>query len=174
MRSNIVVLTLSLFLFACGSQGAASEEPAARVENLASECADQTEGRYEITVDEAFPQDSAKARNWVLIDVRTQQEREISIIAGSLHLAEFEARRDDLRDRPILVYCTVGCRSGAYVEQLVADGFEAWNLHGGVLAWSIAGREMVDPEGRPTTRVHVYGKRWAVLPEPFENVTSIR
>lgn len=173
MRTNFVALTLFLVFFGCGPAGSASENPAVRIESLATECADETEGRFEITVPEAFPQNLEKTRNWVLVDVRTQQEREVSSIAGSLSRTEFEARRDDLRERPILVYCTVGCRSGSYVEQLVTEGFEAWNLHGGVLAWSIAGREMVDAGGRPTTKVHVYGKRWAVLPAPFENVTSI-
>jgi rhodanese-related sulfurtransferase len=169
-----VTLTLFLALSGCGPHGSASEDPAARIEILATECANETGGRFEITVTEAFPQNSEKTRNWVLVDVRTQQEREVSWIAGSFSRAEFEARRDELHERPILVYCTVGCRSGSYVERLVAEGFEAWNLHGGVLAWSIAGREMVDAGGRPTTKVHVYGKRWAVLPAPFENVTGAR
>lgn len=174
MRPNLVTLTLFLVLCGFGPHGSASGDPAARIESLATECANETEGRFEITVTQAFPQNSEKARNWILVDVRSQPEREISSIAGSVPRAEFEARRDDFRARPILVYCTVGCRSGSYVEQLVAEGFEAWNLHGGVLAWSIAGREMVDAEGRPTTKVHVYGKRWAVLPAPFENVTGAR
>jgi len=40
-------------------------------------------------------------------------------------------------------------------------------LRGGILAWLAAGGALVDAQGAPTNRVHVYGRRWNAVPEGF-------
>lgn len=113
------------------------------------------------------------ALNRVLfIDVRTPKEREISIIPGSFSKEEFEKKlRTEpalTRDRTLVAYCTIGYRSGLYVKELIKRGITAQNLQGGVLSWAEEHQQFVTLDGAPTRKVHVYGKKWNLLPETYE------
>ena len=57
----------------------------------------------------------------------------------------FEMQKTDFKENLILVYCTVGCRSGAYTKKLQKQGFNAFNLYGGVLAWALEGGIFLTP-----------------------------
>jgi predicted sulfurtransferase len=94
----------------------------------------------------------------------------VSIILGAVTSEEFEARPEDHEGKHILVYCTAGCRSGAYAENLREDGLDAFSLSGGVLAWALDERSFVTIDGQLTRRVHVNGERWDVLPPDYEVV----
>ncbi|MEZ5331151.1 MAG: rhodanese-like domain-containing protein [Thermoanaerobaculia bacterium] len=106
----------------------------------------------------------------VLVDVREARERNVSTLPGALSAEEFEAREDELRGRRVVTYCTIGYRSGLYAERLRQEGWDAVNLEGSILAWTHAGGPLVDPEGRPTHRVHVYGRRWNLAADGYEPV----
>ena len=107
----------------------------------------------------------------VVLDVRGRRERRVSILPGAVDLDAFEQMRDSLGDRPVIVYCTIGHRSGEATQRLRAEGVEAFNLAGGILAWAHAGGEVLDGRsGEPTRRVHVYGRRWSLLPEGWRPV----
>jgi hypothetical protein len=67
----------------------------------------------------------------------------------------------------IVVYCTIGVRSGRYTKKLIRKGFDAHNLAGGVLAWAHSGGEFVDLKGNRTDTVHVYGEEWDLLPPGY-------
>lgn len=81
----------------------------------------------------------------LLIDCRTEAERDICRIDGSLHvpLHELESRIPDLRDdladdpRPVVVHCHHGVRSLRAVAILRAGGIEATSLAGGIDLWSL-------------------------------------
>lgn len=103
----------------------------------------------------------------ILIDARTQAERDVSIIAGAITLADLE-KLPRVRTARVVVYCTIGLRSGHAARALRARGIDAVNLRGGVLAWMIEGGALVDSAGKPTHRIHVYGRRWNAVPAPFE------
>lgn len=82
-----------------------------------------------------------------LLDVREPWEREVADLPEvgqrRIPLVELASRLSELeRDRPLVVYCRSGARSGRVVEELRARGFDqSFNLAGGVLRW----REEVDP-----------------------------
>jgi rhodanese-related sulfurtransferase len=79
---------------------------------------------------------------WQALDVRLEHERAEGRIAGSVHieLTELSARAGEIdRERPVLVYCRSGTRSGMAVDALRLAGYEAVNLEGGILAWAEAG-----------------------------------
>jgi rhodanese-related sulfurtransferase len=97
-------------------------------------------------------------------------ERSVSIIPGARSKEEFETHLDEHAGRHILVYCTAGCRSGAYAKELRERGLNAFNLRGGVLDWALSGGPSVKPDGEPTRRVHVHGQRWNVLPPGYQVV----
>jgi rhodanese-related sulfurtransferase len=54
-----------------------------------------------------------------------------------LTAAEFEQQHCQAQPADLLVvcYCTVGYRSGRYAADLLAQGLQAANLQGGILAW---------------------------------------
>ena len=86
------------------------------------------------------------------------------MIPGAIDSSRFERRpRHDNIDT-IVIYCTIGLRSGLYAEELRRKGHAVRNLRGGILAWVHAGQDVVKG-GRPTRRLHVYGPKWDLLPD---------
>jgi rhodanese-related sulfurtransferase len=78
-----------------------------------------------------------------VLDVREAYEWEAGHIGGAVHvpLSNLPQRLDDIdADRQVLCVCAVGARSAQAVLFLQSRGFDAVNLHGGMLAWSNAGR----------------------------------
>jgi sodium/bile acid cotransporter 7 len=143
-----------------------SAEYAAMVDMYEEYRADDFPRAPQITVEEyAALADSGAV---VLVDVRERRERRISIIPGAITRSEFEKRRDQYADRLVVVYCTIGYRSGEYTEEIM-DSVRAANLIGGVLAWAHAGKRFVKG-GQPTRKVHVYGRKWNLLPAGYSAV----
>jgi sodium/bile acid cotransporter 7 len=105
----------------------------------------------------------------VLVDVRTEAERAVSIIPGAISQAEFDARRDELAGRPVVTYCTIGYRSGLYADELRRQGWEVANLRGSILAWTHAGGGL-EAGGEPTRRLHVHARRFDRAADGFETV----
>jgi rhodanese-related sulfurtransferase len=102
-----------------------------------------------------------------LLDARTPGEFAVSHLAGARLAPTAEdalqllagARRDD----PIVIYCSVGYRSAAIVERLVAAGFtRVQNLDGSLFQWANEGRP-VYRDGRVVEEVHPYDEKWGVL-----------
>jgi len=106
----------------------------------------------------------------VIVDVREPKERAVSTLPGALSKSEFEERRQELQDKKVVVYCTIGYRSGLYTQTLKEQGWDAYNMPGSILSWVHAGQPVVDESGNETKRVHVYGKQWDLLPEGYEAV----
>jgi adenylyltransferase/sulfurtransferase len=80
----------------------------------------------------------------VLLDVREPMEHLIVKLPGSvlLPLGELAAQLPRLdRSRDYIVYCHHGIRSARAVELMHAAGLKAFNLGGGIQAWT----EQVDP-----------------------------
>ena len=79
----------------------------------------------------------------VLIDVRTQQERDICSIPGSLHIPLNSICDpkiiNDLRSidnlNDIVIYCKLGSRSKKAVASLGNFGIRSTNLNGGIIRW---------------------------------------
>lgn len=105
----------------------------------------------------------------VIVDVRTEEERAVSWIPGSISKDEFESRRAEFADSKIVAHCTIGYRSGMYAQELLASGVDVLNLRGSILSWTHAGGELENDQG-PTKRVHVYGKPWNLAAEEYEAV----
>ena len=118
-------------------------------------------------------------KRWVLVDCREAAERDVSVIEGSIDKAEFEhllglaeSAAEAFEGRRICCYCTIGYRSGLFAKDLaIARGLDAVNMRGSLLAWVHAGGKVVlRDSGAETNRVHVYGRRWALLPEGYDAV----
>lgn len=109
--------------------------------------------------------------DFVLVDVRSDAEVNVSVIPGAITKAQFEKDRRRYADRLVIPYCTVGVRSGAYAKRLAKDGMKVKNYKGSILKWVDAGLPVRTLQGKPTNRVHTYSNRYRV-PENYEQVTQ--
>ena len=105
----------------------------------------------------------------VLVDVRRKDEIGVSQIPGSLTKKQYEEHQQEYAGLKIVPYCTIGYRSGKYAHKLGKEGVAVYNLAGGILAWVHHDGKLIDGDGS-TTRVHVYGKQWNLLPIRYEPV----
>ncbi len=77
----------------------------------------------------------------LLLDVRTDRERRVEHIRGSVHipLQELRTRVHELhrhREREIVCYCQGGTRSLAAALMLRRRGYRAASLRGGIVDWN--------------------------------------
>lgn len=105
---------------------------------------------------------------WLIVDVRPAAERAVSMVPGAVSLDDLDRDPGLLGRGTVVAYCTVGYRSGRWAQEQRRRGVDARNLVGGVLGWAEAGGAFVDAAG-PTTRVHVYGPTWDLLPEGYQS-----
>jgi rhodanese-related sulfurtransferase len=85
----------------------------------------------------------------VAVDVREADERQAGHMAGSvwIPLGELAARASELpADRPLVIVCRSGSRSAYAADALVAAGYDARNLAGGLHGWVAADRPL-EPAG---------------------------
>jgi rhodanese-related sulfurtransferase len=84
-----------------------------------------------------------------VVDVRTANEHGVSHIEGAAHMPlerlDEEIQQLD-REKPVLVYCRGGNRSGIAAEALRNSGWDAHSIDGGLVAWHEAGLP-VEPDG---------------------------
>jgi rhodanese-related sulfurtransferase len=81
----------------------------------------------------------------LLLDVRTEAERQSGSIRGSLHIpiASLRSRMKELeqhKSREIVCYCASGSRSASAALLLKKNGFNAGNLRGGIAEWNFVHR----------------------------------
>ncbi len=103
---------------------------------------------------------------------RSSAERNISTIKNAISLDDYNADPKLYLDKQLVAFDTMGQRSIQWVSKKRAQGLDAYNLHGGILAWAHDGGSFVDQQGHDTKVVHVYSKAWDMLPEGFEAITE--
>jgi rhodanese-related sulfurtransferase len=104
--------------------------------------------------------------HFVILDTREPEEYAVSHLEGARPVGyeSFDEAvvRDIPKDKPVLVYCSVGYRSERIGEKLQEMGFkEVYNLYGGIFDWKNTGNPVVDESGKPTDTVHTYNRRWS-------------
>lgn len=131
MRNILSLLALSLGLVACNAQNAGSAE------------ADQQ--AYQ-NVDVKRAQEVIQEEDPLILDVRTDQEYKEGHIKDAKQLDfygdNFQQQLEELpRDKPVLVYCHSGNRSGKTMARMKELGFEkVYNLQGGMSSWESEGK----------------------------------
>ena len=118
----------------------------------------------------------------VLVDARSTPERDVSMIPGAVSLREFE--QDVVRTLPadatVVVYCTIGYRSGYSARRLAEQfGLEGRirNLDGIVSYTHAVGDssdesiQLVNSEtGERTDAVHIFGPTWNCVHSKYHTV----
>lgn len=125
----------------------------------------------------AVPQLSVSAlRDWLrdstrspplLLDIRTPEEFADGHLEGAIRVDSVGEALRRLRLRPAgvsaVLYCSVGQRSSALADRLLARGAGSiYNLEGSLFEWANEGQPVVASDGR-TGKVHPYDREWGVL-----------
>jgi rhodanese-related sulfurtransferase len=102
----------------------------------------------------------------IYLDSREKEEYEISHLPGAVWIGydhvEWKRVLSLPKDANIVVYCSVGFRSGKITEKLNEKGYKnAYNLYGGLFNYANFGGQLIDGNGRETTKVHGYSKKWS-------------
>jgi rhodanese-related sulfurtransferase len=103
----------------------------------------------------------------LLLDTRSPEEYAVSHLPGARRVdpeaTAFPALDTLSRDRPIVVYCSVGYRSARITERLREQGFHnVSNLRGSIFRWANQGHPVVR-NGTPVRAVHPYDQTWGML-----------
>lgn len=92
----------------------------------------------------------------LLLDVREDDEWVAGHIDGAVHVpmnrvphTATYAPETFATDAPIVCVCRGGGRSAQVTAWMVANGYDAVNLAGGMLAWAGTDRSMVSEDGAP-------------------------
>ena len=108
-----------------------------------------------------------------ILDTRELEEFRISHIPNANYVGYKNFNLEDVRLNKldtIVVYCSVGYRSGKIGEQLIRAGYKnVLNLRGGIFGWANKGYPMVNITGT-TKKVHGYSKTWGVWLNDKSNV----
>ena len=105
----------------------------------------------------------------VFIDLRDQQEQQVSMLPGAITENEFMNNFKSYDDYVKIAYCTISYRSGKFAQMLQKEGIAVYNLRGGILAWVHDGGKVYNLNGE-THRIHVYKSEWNLLPARYEAV----
>lgn len=121
-------------------------------------------------INDISPKDLSLLNNIVIVDVRELVEIDVSFIPESITKNTFEKNSSQYKTKTIVVYCTIGYRSGLYTKQLIEKGFKAYNVIGGILLWSHDMKVLYTKNNVPTKKIHVYGEKWNLAHSSFEPV----
>lgn len=103
---------------------------------------------------------------YLLIDVRTAREFEVSHIQGAIRSDQAEAIAQRLTNQPelpVVVYCSVGARSAVMADKVrQLTGHPVYNLQGGIFRWVTEGHPVFNIQGE-TSVVDGYGWPWKFL-----------
>ena len=116
-------------------------------------------------VTSAYLSSLPSSKDAIILDAREIGEFNVSSIKGAKHVGyekfDIEKTIKNLdKNKKIIVYCSVGYRSGEIAKKLKAKGYNAHNLHGGLFGWVNEGRAVSNANGE-TTKVHGYNREWS-------------
>ena len=100
----------------------------------------------------------------ILLDTRSFEEYQISHLPQAQWVdSELKALDSiNIENRPVVLYCSIGVRSGILGEQLMERGVSSvYNLDGGLFKWFNLGRPVVR-DGKQTKDVHPFSNLWGI------------
>jgi rhodanese-related sulfurtransferase len=108
-------------------------------------------GDHELEVTPEWVRERHDAGDIQLIDVRETHEWAAGRVSGARHLElqEVAAQADTIdRGTPVVFYCRVGSRSAMAAHAFRRAGYDAYSMHGGLIAWDQRGLPLEPGDGR--------------------------
>lgn len=117
------------------------------------------------SVKEVLPNEIVNENNVLFLDAREKKEYDVSHIKNAKWIGynTFKTKRikDIPKDKPIVVYCTVGYRSEKITEKLQKMGYaNVSNLYGGIFEW-VHQNKKVYIDTLTTEKIHTFNKDWS-------------
>lgn len=108
-----------------------------------------------------------KMKNVILLDTRERREYEVSHLKDAQWVGyenfDLNNMKNVSKDANIVVYCSIGVRSGKIGEKLMQAGFKnVHNFNGSIFEWVNQGNPVYDMAGKPTNKIHGYNRKWGV------------
>jgi rhodanese-related sulfurtransferase len=122
-----------------------------------------------------YPDQKELLSKATLLDTRQKKEFEVSHIKGAQWVGyeSFDPNRvkDIPKDKPVVVYCSIGARSQEIGKKLKQEGFnEVYNLYGGIFHWVNEDNPVFQMDSLPTKKVHTYNRMWGLWLNKGEKV----
>jgi len=107
-----------------------------------------------------------KYNDYVILDAREEDEYQTSHLkkaqyVGYRNFKLKKAIKTLSKNKPIVVYCSIGYRSEKIAEKLQKKGYKVYNLYGGIFDWKNKNNTVVDATNNPTEKVHTYNEEWS-------------
>ena len=103
---------------------------------------------------------------YIVLDARAFEEYQVSHLENAKFVGYDNFCIDSVnyaKDKPIIVYCSIGYRSEKIAEKLLNAGYSnVYNLYGGIFEWKNKEKDVVDSLGI-TEYVHAYDKKMGTL-----------
>lgn len=120
-------------------------------------------------------EDLKKMKNVILLDTREKREYEVSHLQNArwVGFEKFDLKNvsNIPKDANIVVYCSIGVRSGKIGEKLMQAGFKnVHNFYGSIFEWVNQGNPVYDMAGKPTNKIHGYNWKWGIWCDKGEKV----
>lgn len=164
----LVMVAAGLALAGCSGPPLSDAQKKAKVSQMYAAYKQEFPEVTDITPREVMGLLAQKAKV-VLVDVRTAEEQQVSILPGAIASEVFLGNPKAYRDHSVVGYCTISYRSGRLARELSRQGIAMRNLEGGLLAWLHEGGR-VYARGQETRLVHVYGSRWDLAPVAYQTI----
>jgi len=116
-------------------------------------------------------------KNIVFLDSREENEYQTSHLPGAIWVGcdNIDWAKINKLDKntAVVVYCSVGYRSGKLTDQLSKKGFNnIQNLYGGLFNWANNGGTLENNSNQNTQKAHGYNKTWSKWLNP-DRVTIV-
>lgn len=122
------------------------------------------------TVPYIYPENITDTKSFTLLDTRKKEEYEVSHLKDALWVGDKEFNPNKIleeipnKEKPIIVYCSIGVRSENIGEKLLALGYtNVQNLYGGIFQWRNNDGVVYNLKKQPTDSVHAFSKHWGKL-----------
>lgn len=104
--------------------------------------------------------------NIILFDAREKNEFDVSRLQNAIYVGyknfDIEKLPEFSKDKKIIVYCSIGLRSGNIAGRMIDAGYKnIYNLYGGIFEWSNT-QHSVFRNLVQVNEVHAYSKIWKV------------
>lgn len=100
--------------------------------------------------------------NVLFIDTREENEFNVSHIKDAVHIGYKKVDLKKLipyKNKTLIVYCSVGYRSGDITSRLRKKGFDAYNLYGGIFNWVNKEKALYKNKVQ-VNQIHGYNLEW--------------
>lgn len=160
-------LSILAFVFSVEAQSATDRKKYDKAMAMYNEYTRSFPEVADIPSEEAIP--LLSDQDVVFVDIRRAKEQKVSMIPGAVTKKAFLKNLEKYQGKRVIAYCTISYRSGKFAEKMEKKGLSVTNLRGGLIGWVHANGPLTKGD-QPTTNLHVYGRKWDLVPESINPV----